>query len=158
MVDILPYLEGLAYVGFIAGAVFAVIELRSISKDRKLELYVRLSERWNSHDFSEAMVNLGKADLQSAETAKKTCPETDLVMIAEYFDWVASLARKKLIEEDFILSAYDFEFAWSVMKSWCLDWRKRMAPNQLSDFEWIAGKQQAWRQASEWNANYQEKS
>ena len=157
MVDILQVLEGLAYVGFIAGAIFAVMELRSISKDRKLELFVRLSEQWNSREFSQAMVNLGKADFQNAETAERTCPTVDLVMIAEYFDWVASLARKNLISEDFIMSAYDFEFPWNLMKPWCLDWRKRMAPSQLSDFEWIAGKQRTWRQASEWNAIYQKR-
>ena len=138
MVDILQVLEGLAYVGFIAGAVFAVYEIRSISQDRKIELLMRLSERWNSREFTEAMVNWVQADFQSAETAERTCPKVDLVMAAEYFDWVASLVKNKLVSEDFISGAYDFEFAWTRMKPWCLHWREQTAPNQLDAFEWMA--------------------
>ena len=148
MVDILLVLEGAAYVGFIAGAIFAVLEVRSISKDRKLELIMRLSEKWNSREFTEAMVNWVQADFQSAETAEKTCPKADLVMIVEYFNWVASLARSKLVSEDFVSNEFDFEFVWTRTNPWSHHWREQTAPGQLDDFEWMAKKQRMERQAT----------
>ena len=44
MVDLMHVLEGLAYVGFIAGAFFAVVELRTMSRDRKIESKLRETE------------------------------------------------------------------------------------------------------------------
>jgi len=148
VVELLQVLEGLAYVGFIAGAIFAVLELRSISKDRKLELLMRLMEKWNSREFTAAMVNWVQADFRSAEMAEKTCPKADLVMMAEYFDWAASLARNKLVSEGFVSGNLDFEFVWTRMKPWCLHWREQTAPGQLNSFEWMANEKRTERQAT----------
>ena len=62
MVDILQVLEGAAYVGFIAGAIFAVMELRTLSKDRKTELTMRMNEHWASKDFEEAFIKIRELD------------------------------------------------------------------------------------------------
>ena len=40
VVDVLQVLEGLAHVGFIAGAIFAVLELRGISRERRANTVV----------------------------------------------------------------------------------------------------------------------
>ena len=48
MVDILQVLEGATYAAFILGATVAVIELRSMRKDRELEFYMRMNEYWCS--------------------------------------------------------------------------------------------------------------
>lgn len=40
MVDLIQVLEGAAYVGFILGAVFAVLELRGIGRERRVSIVV----------------------------------------------------------------------------------------------------------------------
>lgn len=149
MVDILQVLEGAAYVGFIAGAIFAVLELRSISRNRKIEMSMRLGELWVSRDFVEALAKWDKTDFQTAETAEKTCPKADLVMMAELFNYAASLARNKYVSKEFAMREFDFEYPWSKMEPWCLDWRRRTAPDELKAFEWMANEQRKRRLAEE---------
>ena len=142
-------LEGATYAAFIVGAIVAVFELRSISKDRKLELDTRLSELWLSRDFIEALAKWDETDWQSAESAERTCPKADLIMIAELFNHAATLARDKFVSKKFVLGQFDFEYPWSKMGPWCLDWRKRVSPSELMDFEWMANEQRKARLDSE---------
>jgi len=141
IVDASLVLDAIVAASIAAGAFFTVIELRSMSRGRKMELLLRLSDRWNSRDFSDAMVNWAQADFTTAETAEKTCPKRDLVMMAEYFDWVAGLARNNVVDEELIDRTYNFVDSWDRMKLWCLHWRGQTVPGELTGFEWMADKQ-----------------
>jgi hypothetical protein len=149
VVDILQVLEGLAYVGFIAGAIFAVIELRTMSRDRKTELLVNMAEHWSSREFVEALSHYAEADFQSAEKAEKTCPRISLFMMSEYFDSMATLARKKAVSFDLMYQLLDFEGVWERMKPWCLHMRDKTNPSEFVDFEWMANECRKKRLAAE---------
>jgi len=149
VVDILQVLEGAAYVGFIAGAIFAVLELRTISKDRKTDLLVHIAEHWSSREFVEAIASYAEGDFHSAETAEKTCPRVHLMMMSEYFDSMATLARKKAVSFDLMAGLLDFEGVWGRMKPWCLHMREKTNPSEFKDFEWMANECRKRRLAKE---------
>lgn len=149
MVELLQVLEGLAYVGFIAGAIFAVLELRTMTKDRKTELLVNMAEHWSSRDFVEAISHYSEANFQSAETAEKTCPRISLLMMSEYFDSIATLARKKAVNIDLMTHLLDFEGVWERMKPWCLWMREKTNPGEFTEFEWMANECRRRRLAAE---------
>jgi len=138
VVDLIQVLEGAAYVGFIAGAIFAVLELRTMSKDRKTELLLHIAEHWSSREFVEAVSSYAEADFQSAEKAEKTCPRVHLLMMSEYFDSVASLARMKAVDFELLAQILDFEGVWERMRPWCLHMRVKTNPSEFKDFEWMA--------------------
>jgi hypothetical protein len=75
VVDLLLVLEGAAYVGFIVGAIFAVYELRSASKDRKTDMMMRINEWWCRPEWAEPLAKLWKTDFKNEEEAEKQMPE-----------------------------------------------------------------------------------
>jgi len=149
VVDTLQVLEGATYTAFIVGALVAVYELRTMSRDRKTELLVNMAEHWSSREFVEAISSYAEADLHSAEAAEKTCPRVHLLMMSEYFDSIATLARKKAISFDLMGQLLDFEGVWERMKPWCLHMREKTNPSEFADFEWMANEQRTRRLAKE---------
>jgi hypothetical protein len=98
VVDIPQVLEGAAYVGFIVGAIFAVLELHSISKDRKTDLMLRINEFWGRPEWYEAITRINKANFKDAKEAEDQCSEVSLMMVTDHLDGMASLARQKAID------------------------------------------------------------
>ena len=147
MVDLLQVLEGLAYVGFIAGAIFAVYELQSIKKDRRSEIMLRSMEMFCSHDFEVAAVNAVKADFEPGKVS-----DVDAKSIADYFEFLGGMARKKLADKDVVLTIMSFEGMWETMHPWILHWEKLVGEGRFPDFEWMAGEERRDRLAREQKA------
>jgi hypothetical protein len=150
VVDILQVLEGLAYVGFIAGAIFAVYELRSASKDRKTDMMMRFNEWWCRPEWAEPLAKLWKTDFKNEEEAEKQMPEWWLLMIADYFDGVAALAKWKLFDRKFLQDNFAFELSWNKLKPWAVPFRERQNnPRRFAEFEWMANRERTMRLAAE---------
>ena len=153
MVDVLQVLEGLAYVGFIAGAIFAVYELRSASKDRKTDMMMRINEWWCRPEWAEAITKMWKTDFSDDKEAEKQIPEWWLLMFSDYFDGVAALARYRLFDIKFIEDNFAFEMAWNKLKPWAVPFRERQNnPIRFGDFEWMANRERTLRLAAEQKA------
>ena len=145
VVDILPYLEGAAYVGFIAGATFAVLELRTMSRDRKIELMLRQTEFFCSRDFEEATVNAVKGNFEPGKIS-----DVDMKMLADYWDSMAEMMRMKLVSSDVV--NLNYESVWEWMRPWLATWEERVGEGRFENFEWMAHQQCKERLAAEQKA------
>jgi len=148
LVDFLQVLEGAAYVGFIAGAIFAVLELREIRRDRKLDLLMRMHDSWCTPEFEEATIKIMRGNFTTGPEAEEQCSVVSLKMVADYFDHAASLARQGLVDAKWIVDVYDFEACYEKMKPWILAWEEQM-PGRYDDFRHMANETRTRRLAAE---------
>jgi hypothetical protein len=139
VVDILPYLEGLAYVGFIAGAIFAVMELRDIKRDRQIGLMTRLMEHGATREFQEPMGKIWRTKATDAQELEKEISSTNLYMVGEYWSVTAFLATSGLVKRKDLLKYMDYESLWGRMGPWITAERKATdSPEMWSDIEELA--------------------
>jgi hypothetical protein len=144
MVDATFVMDAIVAVSIAAGAAFAVLELRSMSKDRKTELLMRIAEFTCRLEFEEAGARFVKANFQTPEEAEEQLSLPVLMMLADYNDFLGTLAKNELVPKDAILDTFDFEYAWEKIKVWA---RSPNAADQDGErrgpsypyFEWLAG-------------------
>ena len=145
MVDILQVLEGLAYAGFIAGAIFAVVELRTISRDRKTELLMRSAEFGCTLEFETASAKLIKARFKTPEEAEEQLSLPVLLMLCDYCETIGTLAQRKLVPKNVALDIYPFEYIWDKVKVWADassdidDPERDKYGSTYPSFRWLAG-------------------
>ncbi len=142
MVDILQALEAATYMAFIAGAVFAVVELRAISRDRRTDMLLRLNDHWSSKEFEEA-VNpirlLMLVDAKDPAEIEKRCSFDNLMTVIDYLDGIGELARLKLLDKDFIAEMLNWTAFWSALGPWIEDARaKYKSPRFAEGFQFMA--------------------
>ena len=158
MVDILLVLEGAAYVGFIFGAIFAVLELRTMSKDRKTDLLMRASEFTCTLEWQGAAAKFMKARFQTPEEAEEQVSLPGLLIIADYCEGIATLARRGLVPKDVVIDIIPIEYCWDKIKVWARAPSDIDDPNRnryglaYPDFEWLAGEDRKRRVAREQKA------
>ncbi len=137
--DMLQVLEGAAYVGFIAGAIFAVIELRAIKKDRRLEFWLRLSERLSDRDFVEAYCRIVRAKGTTAQELEDEISYSGLRMVTDYSEFIAMLGRLGLIDRKELTDILDFNDIWKKVQPWVAAERAAAgAPEAWGDLEEFA--------------------
>jgi len=146
VVDILQVLEGLAYVGFIAGAIFAIIELRSMRKDRELEFYMRMNEYWCSRDFEEAIIKVRELppEIDDPREVESKCGSLALWTYVDYLDGIGQMARSKILSKEFVLDLAEWAGLWIKLEPWIMDKRQNGFAVLGSDFQWIVEADQKW--------------
>jgi hypothetical protein len=146
VVDILQVLEGLAYVGFIAGAIFAVIELRSMRRDRELDFYMRFGEHWTSKDFEEAILKVRELppEIEDPQEIENRCGVLALWTYIDYLDGIGQMARVKLLKREFVLDLAEWAGLWIKLEPWIMDRRQNGFPVCGVDFQWIVEEDQKW--------------
>ena len=138
MVDILQVLEGLAYVGFIAGAIFAVLELRGISKDRRAQTTMNLYSSFVSSDMTEAYAKVMAEEFRDPADMEKRCSYASLARIAGFYEGVGYLCRKRLVDPKVAIDFLPITAVWRKMEPWVLFNRERTDPGQWMEFEYFA--------------------
>ncbi len=118
MVDLLQVLEGLAYVGFIAGAIFAVFELRGMRNERRMEIMMRASEHTNTREFEDAMAKLWRSSAADAKELEKQVTYVDICMIADFFEKLAWMGKKGIIDGKIVAEYYPFPYLWAKLQPW----------------------------------------
>ena len=132
-------LDAIMAVSIAAGAFFAVIELRSLSNDRRTELIMRMNEHWSSKDFEEAWIKVRELDSKDTGDAEKRCSKLSLWMVVNYFDGIGNLAREDLLDREFVLGQVNWIFMWERLEPWVVDVRQKMGnPCIGSAMEWAA--------------------
>jgi hypothetical protein len=159
VVDLLQVLEGAAYVGFIAGAIFAVIELRTLTKDRKTELLMRVTEFSGTLEFETAGAKFMRASFRTPEEAEEQCSLPVLMMIADFNENLGILAQRGLVSKDVVLDTFNFEYVWDKIKVWARPPLSEPARPNVDNyrpsypaFEWLAGEYKKKRLAAEQKA------
>ena len=142
MVDVLQVLEGATYAAFIVGAIVAVFELRTMSRDRKLELKLRQTEFFCSREFEEATVNAVVGKFEPGKVS-----DVDMKMLADYWDFSAEMTRMRLVTDE--EAGLIWEEVWEWMRPWIATWEERVGKGRFEDFEWMANQARKERLAAE---------
>lgn len=142
MVDLLQVLEGATYAAFIVGAIVAVFELRAMSRDRKTEMMFRNREFFCSREFEEATVNAVKGNFEPGKVS-----DVDMKMVADYWDYMATMVRRKLVDFDTATQLLSYDRVWDWIKPWVLTWEDRVGKGRYEDFEWMANEEHRRRHA-----------
>jgi hypothetical protein len=139
VVDILQVLEGAAYVGFIAGAIFAVLELRDLKRDRRLELVTQAAMHWTTREFEDAFSKIWRADATDAKGLEKQVSFVDLSLIADFHAAVGRLATEGLVDARALTGYFPFSYTWNKMKPWIIAERSAAGlPECWADLEKMA--------------------
>ena len=138
MVDILQVLEGLAYVGFITGAIFAVVELRSMGKDRETDFLMRLNDYWSSRDFTGALVKVRELpETDDPHEIEDKCGKLALYSLVGYLEGISMMAENKLLNKKFVLYITDWSGIWTKLEPW-IDYVRRNEQIGFADsLEWL---------------------
>ena len=136
----------MAYVGFIAGALFAIIELRSMRKDRELDFYLRMNEHWSSRDFEEAIIRVRELppEIEDPREIENRCGALALWTYIDYLDGIGQLARNKMLRKEFVLDLAEWAGFWVKLEPWIMDKRQNGFPVCAVDLQWIVEEDQKW--------------
>ncbi|UCE80583.1 MAG: hypothetical protein JSV94_05365 [Methanobacteriota archaeon] len=139
LVESMEVLEIAALASVVVAAIVAIYELRVAAKDRKTAMVMQIAEFWCSPQWEDAAARLTKADFKTAQEAEDQLSLPVILMIADYLDYVASLARSKLVSKKTILGFGIFEYACDKLKPWMneqlYDWQE---PEQYGWYEWYS--------------------
>ena len=152
MVDLLQVLEGAAYVGFIAGAIFAVLELRGIGRDRRVGMVVDMYSSFVETDMAEAYSKVITGTYGSAEDIEQKCSHSSLAKIAGFFEGVGYISRKKFVDPSVVMDFLPVVAVWNKMQPWVMYDRERTSPTQWVEFEYLARATEAYDAKSDYLA------
>ena len=146
MVDILLVLEGAAYVGFIAGAIFAVWELRTMSRDRQTEFIMRVNEHWTTKDFQDAWIRIRGISSKDPNEIEQVCTRQSLDMAVTYLDGLGTLSQRNLLKKELVLDLMAWDLIWDQVEPWITTERARLVnPLYAYGFEFCADEARRWR-------------
>ena len=138
VVDLLQVLEGGAYAGFIAGAIFAVLELRDLKRDRRLELVTQAGMRLTSREFEEAVCKLWRTDTTDAKELETRVSYVDLSMITDFYSGMANLGLVGVVDKEMLTSFVQFSPVWNKVKPFVVAQRAATGLNLWADLEKMA--------------------
>ncbi len=156
VVDILQVLEGATYAAFIVGAIVAVYELRTMTRDRKTEILMRATEFTSTLEFETAGAKFMRARFRTPEEAEEQCSVPVLMMIADYNENLGVLVQRGLVPKDVVMDILNFEYVWDKIKVWARAPLSESADPNVDNyrpsypaFEWLAAEQKKRRVAVE---------
>jgi len=120
------------------GALFAVMELRGIARDRRTHLVLDVMSHVGTLEFSEQMAKIMNAEFTDAKEAEEKCSFIALSMVARYYEGVGLLIRRGLVDADLIFESLPLDIMWNKMKPWCLDRRRALRQDMYVHFEYAA--------------------
>jgi hypothetical protein len=153
MVDASLVLDAIVAVSIAAGALFAVVQLREMARDRRTELMLRFADIWLTPEFEENMSKLVRTKFSNGEEAERACPPAGLMFVGDYFETISQYVKYGLLDRDYVLHIYPVEWSWEKLKPWIVDMRSATGIEGMHGaFEWLAGEDRKMRIAEEQKA------
>jgi len=139
MVDASLVLDAIVAVSIAMGAIFAVLELRGMARDRRTHLVLDIFAYVGTLEYSEQWAKIMNAEFKTAEEAEEKCSFVTMSMIARYYEGVGLLIRRGLVDADLVFESLPIDLLWNKMKPWCLD-KRSTKPDSYVHFEYAAEK------------------
>ena len=140
MVDLAYVLDVAVDVSIILAAVFALYQLWALVRTRRSDLLLRTLAFFCSREFEQAAVNAVKSGFDPEK-----CSDVEMKMLADYWDWMALMGKRNLVNIDLLDDMLNFESTWESMKPWVRKWEERTYRGRFSQFEWMADDQRRRR-------------
>lgn len=147
LVDLMYVLGVAVNVSVILAAVFALYQLWALVRNRRSELLLQTLQFFCSRDFEQATVNAVNSGFDPEK-----CSDVEMKMIADYWDWMALMGKRNLVNVHLLDDMFNFEGVWESMKPWVRRWEDRTYRGRFSQFEWMAGDQRRRRLLEETHA------
>lgn len=140
MVDLTYVLDVAVNVSVILAAVFALYQLWALVRSRRSDLLLRTLAFFCSPEFEKAAVNAVNSGFDPEK-----CSDVEMKMIADYWDWMALMGKRNLVNVHLLDDMLNFESTWESMRPWVRKWEERTYRGRFSQFEWMAGEQRRRR-------------
>jgi hypothetical protein len=131
MADLMQVLQGLAYVGLIAGTAFTIWQLYEMRRDRGTHLVLTIMSTISSRDTQELGRKVFDAEKTDAKGIEEACGRTALYSVGSFIDDVGYLVRRRMVDRECALETIAFADAWDKMKPWILREREKRGPMHL---------------------------
>lgn len=107
------------------GALFTVMELRGMSRDRKTHLVLDVFNHVTTTDYMGHWAKIRDTEFKDGKDAEDRCSLASIALIACYTDAVALLIRRKLVDPELIFDLIDFDLVWKRLGPWVQYQRER---------------------------------
>ena len=131
-------LDAIMAISIAAGAAFAVLELRGMSKERRAGIVIGMYSSFVSSDMTEAYSRIMTGDFQSAADMEQKCSHSSLARIAGFYEGIGYLVRKKFVDPKVAMDFLPIIVMWRKMEPWIIFDRERTDPGQWMEFEYLA--------------------
>jgi len=138
LVDVQQILDGAVSLAVIAGAIFAVIQLRDIKKDRRLGIVIEAGMRLTSREFEEAVCKLWQSSAADAEELEKQVSRVELSMITDFYSGMANLGLVGIVDKRVLTSFVQFSPVWNKVKPFVVAQRAATGLTLWADLEKMA--------------------
>lgn len=140
MIDVSLILNAVVAVSIGLGAIFAVIQLRELARERKTELVISLFSQYISQLAEPYSVLFSEEFADVAEMEKK-CSFAGLFKLASYYEAVGLMVKRELVDVQLVMDYLPIADVWEKMKPWALRYREKTKhPSYWEYFEYLANR------------------
>ncbi len=136
MIDIPSISALVAAVGVLVGVVFAVLELRSATRQRRTELLVNIYSNWATREWASALEKVRTRESKDFREYAKEYGLTEFYQVMAVFEGLGHLMHRNLIDKDLVceLMNESTKMAWEKVKPMVEDARKRIAQRKPGEY------------------------
>ena len=138
MVDASLLLDVVVAVSIALGALFAIAELRDLSKDRKTQLVMSVWSTFMSSDFAEAHTRIDESEFKDLKDIMEKCSRADLLKVSYVYEGLGLLVEKRLVDPKMVLEMSYSRIIWAKLKPWMDEERRIIGSLAGEHFEYLA--------------------
>jgi hypothetical protein len=142
MVDITEISAVVAAAGVLVGVVLAVLELRSLVKQRQAEVLLQLHSTWGSKEYRDSMVEVDLLEFEDYQDfirkygeQKDTPLRRAIWNISDFYEVMGVLVHKKLADISLIHDMFPVVSVWEKLEPIHTERRKELNTPEL--FYWF---------------------
>jgi hypothetical protein len=135
-------------VSIAVGVIFALLELRHLTRTRKTEIIMKIYDKFGSKEMIEAINKVGASKFESLDDYRKKYGLTEAVEIAVLFEGIGVLLEQELIDMKMVdrLFGPSLNLLWERMRPLIYAMREGLnEPFFFSHFEYLITRLSAYR-------------
>jgi hypothetical protein len=136
MLDIPSISAVVAAFGVIVGVVFALLELRNITKTRQVELIMNIYSRFATREYVDAWENIRTREFKDYDEYLKNHGWADVTQVSSLFEGLGVLVHRKFLDIDLVLEllSESTKMTWEKVKPMVEDARKQLSQRKLGEY------------------------
>ena len=134
--DIASISAVVAATGVIVGVVFAVLELRNATRQRRTELLVNIYSNWATKEWASALEKVRTRESKDFREYAKEYGLTEFYQVMAVFEGLGYLMHRNLIDKDLVceLISESTKMAWEKVKPMVQEARRRIAQRNSGEY------------------------
>jgi hypothetical protein len=122
--------------GVIIGIVFAVLELRNITKTRQMELIMNIYSRFGTREYIDAWEKIRTRESKDYDEYIKKHGWADVMQVSSAFEGLGLLVHRKFLDIDLAheLLSESTKMTWEKVKPMIEDARKQLTQRKFGEY------------------------